>query len=215
MPPDDKPRGRPRSEARTAEMLWAATQLFARQGVAATTTRQVADAAQTTERTLFKHFGSKDGLVQAVLEEAVLAHLAPTSLAGLTRAIEGYGGDLAAWHRALLAARREALAAAPELSRLLLVELLRDAALRDRFAAQWRPAVWQPLVALFAELQARRQLRRDLAPDQLARQFLSLNLGYLLARLLLAPGLPWDDEAEVQAVAGLFARGSEPTPATR
>lgn len=215
MIPDDKPRGRPRSEARTAEMLWAAAQLFARQGVAATTTRQVAQAAQTTERTLFKHFGSKDGLVRAVLEEAVLAHLAPASLASLRLVIAGYGGDLAAWHRALLASRREALSAAPELSRLLLVELLRDPALRARFADEWRPAVWEPLVTLFADLQARRQLRRDLAPDQLARQFLSLNLGYLLARLLLAPGLPWDDEAEVHAVASLFARGSEPAPPAR
>jgi AcrR family transcriptional regulator len=204
----DKPRGRPRSEALAAEILWAAAQLFAQRGVAQTSTREIAARAQTTERTLFKHFGNKEALVRAVLDEAVLAHLAPASLAGLTRAIESFGGDLQAWHRALLAERLRALADAPELTRLLLVELLRDEVLRQRFAVTWREAAWQPLVELFTALQAQRRLRRDIEPVRLVRQFLSLNLGFLLSRLLLAPALDWDEEAEIEAVARLFDAGS-------
>lgn len=203
--PETARRGRPRSEARTAELLWAAAQLFARRGVSATSTRDIAAHAGTTERTLFKHFGSKEGLVRAVLEEAVLAHLAPTSLAGLTQAIAAFGGDLQAWHRALLAGRLQALAAAPELTRLLLGELLRDVSVRDAFGRQWLAAVWEPLLALFVKLQREGVVRNDLDAARLVRQFLSLNLGFLAGRLVLAADLPWDDEAEIAAIAQGFA----------
>ncbi|MGB3199791.1 MAG: TetR/AcrR family transcriptional regulator [Nodosilinea sp.] len=59
----------------------AAFQLFSSQGVGATTTRQVADLAGVNEVTLFRQFGSKHGLLAAVVTEAeVLAHL-PVALA--------------------------------------------------------------------------------------------------------------------------------------
>ncbi|MET0311998.1 MAG: helix-turn-helix domain-containing protein, partial [Burkholderiaceae bacterium] len=145
-------RGRPRSEARTAEMLWAAAQLFARRGVSAATTREIATQAGTTERTLFKHFGSKEGLVKAVMEEAVLSHLAPVSLAELNKVLAAFEGNFRAWHTGLLRARLAALGEAPELLRLLLVELLRDETLKARFAAEWTGAAWTPIVSLFREL---------------------------------------------------------------
>lgn len=50
----------------------AALQLFSSQGVAATTTRQVADLAGVNEVTLFRQFGSKHGLLAAVMTEAEL-----------------------------------------------------------------------------------------------------------------------------------------------
>lgn len=210
-PPVDPPRrGRVRSEARSADMLWAAAQLFARDGIAATSTRAVAAAAQTTERTLFKHFGSKEGLVRAVLDEAVLTHLAPQSLQGLRDAIQRFEGDLQAWHRALLRARLDALAASPELARLLLGELLRDADVRERFVAAWRPAVWEPLVNLFAGLQRAGHLRSDAPAEALARQFLSLNIGFLVGRVLLAPAYAWQDDAEIAALARGFAQAAAP-----
>jgi AcrR family transcriptional regulator len=202
-------RGRPRSEARSAEILWAAAQLFARQGVAQTSTRQIAAQAQTTERTLFKHFGSKEGLLRAVMEEAVVAHMAPASLEALRQSIESFGGDLAAWHRALLAERLAALQALPELSRLLMVELLRDERVRAQFAERWRPAAWQPLVSLFESLQGSGRVRNDLSPQRLARHFLWLNLGWLGTCLAVAPDAHWDEGAEIDAIARLFAAGCE------
>lgn len=190
------------------DILWAAARLFGQRGVAQTSTRDIAAAAQTTERTLFKHFGSKDGLVQAVIAEAVLPHLAPTSLAALRRVIGADAHDLAAWHAALLTSRTQAMAAAPELARLLLVELLRDEALRERFAQQWQGAVWQPLTALFSALQRERRLARDLPVDTLVRIFLAMNLGYLVGRHVLAPAQAWDDAAEIEAIARFFVRGA-------
>lgn len=190
------------------DILWAAARLFAAKGVAQTGTREIAAAAGTTERTLYKHYGSKDGLAHAVIEQAVLPHLAPTSLDALRRVIESQHGSLEAWHLALLENRDAALAQAPELTRLLLVEMLRDASLLQRFAAQWQPAVWAPLAGLFEHLQRAGRLRRDVDAGALVRQFLSLNLGYLIARHLLAPGRDWHDDAERRAIAAVFARGA-------
>ncbi len=192
------------------DVLWAAARLFSQRGVAQTSTREIAAAAQTTERTLFKHFGSKDGVVQAVISEAVVAHLAPTSLDALRQAIEAHGDDLASWHRALLTQRSAALAQAPELTRLLLVELLGDDALRARFAATWTGAVWQPLLALLERLQHDGRVRRDIPAASLVRMFLSLNLGFLIGRHVLSPDLTWNDDAEVAAIAALFAAGTAP-----
>lgn len=190
------------------DLLWAAARIFARQGVAQTTTRQIAAGAGTTERTLFKHFGSKDGLVRAVIDEAVLPHLAPTSLEALRQVIAAHEGDFEAWHVALLASRAESLSRSPELVRLLLVELLRDEPLRERFVQQWLPAVWSPLLGLFTHLQQQGRMRGDVPAAVLVRQFLSLNLGHLVARLVLAPGPGWDDDAERRAIAAVFARGA-------
>lgn len=195
------------------DLLWAAARLFSAKGVAQTSTREIAAAASTTERTLFKHFGSKDGLVQAVIEEAVLPHLAPTSLDALRRVIEQHGDDFAAWHEALLQARAALLQQAPELTRLLLAEILRDQALLARFAAEWLPAVWAPLLQLFARLQREGKLSKAYAPEALARMFLSLNVGYLVARHILAPQAGWDEATEQKAIARLFMQGAASEPA--
>lgn len=207
----DVPARRGPPPTKHVDILWTAARMFARQGVAQTTTRQIAAEARTTERTLFKHFASKEGLVHAVIEQAVLPHLAPTSLDALRKVIEAHGDDFAAWHVALLDSRAEALGQSPELTRLLLVELLRNEALLERFSNQWLPAVWAPLTGLFAQLQRRGRLRKDMTPDALVRMFLSLNLGYLIARHVLAPRLAWNDAAERRSIAELFARGALPS----
>jgi AcrR family transcriptional regulator len=190
------------------DLLWAAAKLFARKGVAQTTTREIAEAADTTERTLFKHYGTKEGLVRAVIEKAIVAHAAPTSLELLKQAIEAHDDDVRTWHEALLTARSEVAKEAPELTRLLLVELLRDETLLAQFAAQWKEAAWKPLVALLSRLQREGVVRKDLAAETLARLFFSLNLGFLIGRHVLAPDAGWRDEKEIAAIATFFRDGS-------
>jgi len=58
--PDERPEGRRETRALLME---AARRLFAEQGVEATTIRQIADAAGVTERTFYRYFEGKEGLV--------------------------------------------------------------------------------------------------------------------------------------------------------
>ncbi|MCA9935472.1 MAG: TetR/AcrR family transcriptional regulator [Ardenticatenaceae bacterium] len=50
-------------------IMQAATQLFAETGYAGTTTRAIAELAGFNELTLFRHFGSKENLVKAIVDE--------------------------------------------------------------------------------------------------------------------------------------------------
>ncbi len=51
------------------KIIQAALQLFAQEGYHATSTSKVAKHAGVSEGLIFRHFGNKDGLLQAILEE--------------------------------------------------------------------------------------------------------------------------------------------------
>lgn len=51
------------------KIISAALQLFAKEGYHATSTNKVAKAAGVSEGLIFRHFGNKDGLLKAILEE--------------------------------------------------------------------------------------------------------------------------------------------------
>lgn len=60
-------------------LIQAALELFLSQGIHNTTTRQIANLADVNEVTLFRNFGNKYGLLQAVIEESPLfGHLGTT-----------------------------------------------------------------------------------------------------------------------------------------
>ena len=181
--------------------------MFSRNGRFGASTREIAAEAGTTERTLFKHFGSKEGLLRAVLDEAVLAQLAPASLADLKRAIEAFNEDFQAWHHALVLARLEALRRTPELTRLLIIELVGDESQRAQFVSQWQEAAWKPLAALFEQLQLVGELRSDVPRDALVAQFLRSNIAFLISRLLMAPTSKERDQQDVAALVTLFFTG--------
>jgi AcrR family transcriptional regulator len=70
-----EPGRRRRSDLVRASIVAAARSLFAEPGYGATTYRTIADAANTSESALFRHFGSKSALVEeAVFEPLVTAY---------------------------------------------------------------------------------------------------------------------------------------------
>ncbi|PZO55210.1 MAG: TetR family transcriptional regulator [Phormidesmis priestleyi] len=72
----------------------AARSLFLAQGITATTTKEIAEQAEVNEVTLFRQFGSKQGLLLAVLQEAsILAQMqvALTGIMGANDPLMAYG----------------------------------------------------------------------------------------------------------------------------
>ena len=112
------------------------------------------------------------------------------------------------WHRRVLKLRTGAARAAAPQFRLMLATLLTDEALRDKVIAIWRKNVWQHALETVERFQKRKQLRTDLPREAIARAIISLNLGYIIARALLAPDAQWDDDAEMEATLQLLLRGA-------
>jgi AcrR family transcriptional regulator len=194
--------------AKEAAILEAATRLFGARGYASTRTADIAAAAGVTERTLFRYFPSKEKLYRRVMFPALLAAAAPRALID---AGELFGKDaetVAEWHRRVLTLRVEAARQSAPQFRLLLAGLMTDEPLRRKVIEIWKENVLQPLAGTLKRYQKRGQLRTDLAPETIARAIISLNLGYIIARALLAPEADWDDDAEIADTVGLLLHGA-------
>jgi AcrR family transcriptional regulator len=180
-------------------ILAAAERLFAERGFAATRTADIAGAAQVTERTLFKHFPDKQTLLHQVTRPALIAAaVAP----------QGADAPFDAWFANVLRERIAAAQAAPHALRVVLIELLTSAEARRYFAPLWKRELWGGMVKAIARYQARGELRQDLDAEPLARMVLSLMLGYLLSRTLVAPALAWDDDKEIARLLEVIQRGA-------
>lgn len=66
--PEEKPQTR--GQARRRAMLDAATELFLEKGFERTSLSDVVDRSKGSRSTLYEHFGSKEGLLRAMVEEA-------------------------------------------------------------------------------------------------------------------------------------------------
>ena len=96
------------------KIVGSALSLFAEQGITATTTKQIAEQAEVNEVTLFRRFGSKQGLLLAVLQEAPIVEKMQATLAEIVGANEPV--------RAYGSAGLELLEQVPELVRSLIGE---------------------------------------------------------------------------------------------
>lgn len=198
-----KPGRKPSPNLREA-IVAAALRLFAADGVEGTSTRAIAASAQTTERTLFKHFGSKEGLVQAVVEAVSIETVREASYSRVWQETPFSRAEFAQWHRRFITERIEAAEASPDNYRVLFREIFRDDAFRQRYAIKWQSGVFEPLARHLELLQTAGGISGAHSPRALAGMFFSLNLGYLLSRYALAPLNEWQTERDVDAIVGMF-----------
>ena len=207
MSDEPRKRGRKPSREKRDAIIAAALRAFAEKGVEASTTRQIADAAETTERTLFKHFGTKDALVRAVIEQVSIDLMRERAFARVHEARPFTRDEFARWHRDFLADRIEAATAAPDNYRVLFRELLRDDGFRLRYGGKWLELIYAPVVGHLKLMQAAGEIGRAQSPAALAGAFFSLNLGYLVARFALAPETAWQGTRDVDAIVEIFLAG--------
>lgn len=191
-----------------AAILDAATRLFGDKGYAATRTAEIASVAGVTERTLFRYFPSKEKLYRRVMFPALLAAAAPRALLDAGELFGKEAESFAEWHKRILSLRVAAARESAPQFRLLIAGLMTDEALRRKVIGIWKKNVLQPLAGTLKRYQKRGQLRSDLTPEILARAVISLNLGYIFARALLAPDADWNDEAEIAATVELLLQGA-------
>jgi len=189
-------RGHAGVEETRARILDAARDLFERKGTRGTTTREVAERAGVNEATLFRHFGSKRALLDAMREAAcitdefrsVLGALAGSDLHGDLSTIASYVVQHMLGKRAMMC-----------------VSLAEDATGTDD-SPEWRGPTQRLLEVTdyFAARVEAGAMRGD--PLLLARTFLGILFSYVVGRKL------WEctssDQATLDAVVEIFLNGA-------
>jgi len=184
-------------EETRSRILAAARELFERNGTRGTTTREVAERAGVNEATLFRHFGSKRALLDAMREQACGSEEFRAVLSGLS------GSDLAADLRRLAHFVVDHMIGKRA---MMCVSLAEDAAGTDD-APEWRgPTQLQAdLGTFFAQKIEAGQLRGE--PSFLARYFLGTLFSYVVGRKLWDSVVP--NSATLDAVVDVFLNGAK------
>jgi TetR/AcrR family transcriptional regulator len=171
--------GRPRGDApqQRERLLDTALECYAKSGIAATSVRSIAAGAGVTPALVNYYFGSKEHLLEAVVEERLLPVVAK-----LRDAVETAGGDPSAVAAGFVRGMHAAVARYPWLPSLWVREILMEnGALRDLLLEQISPQVPQVLAQRFAAARQRGELNADVDPRLLVVSLIGLTLFPLAA----------------------------------
>jgi AcrR family transcriptional regulator len=188
-----------------ARLLAGAARVFARHGLAGATTRAIAREAGVNEVTLFRHFGSKERLLAAVVGENFGAEPGR----GREGAARPATADLRADLTRLAGEYDRLLTANLPLVRTMLGEIHHHH--RDQERQVFR-AVFQPVKsALAGRIAAAQQaggLRADVGPELLADLFTGMLFTGVIRRAARDLNLNYDARAHLRAAVELVLRGA-------
>lgn len=180
-----------------AAILDAAAELFATHGYASTTTRAIAERAGVNEVTLFRRFGSKLGVLEALgarLRQRQAGHAASAA------------PDSESVRETLLRLARMEIEGAIE-GGALAIRLAFDAQSIPEIAGllgEGIPDNLEGLAEYLAEHQATGELRDDIAPRVMAELFFALTSSYVLSRMMLGVAPLPEDVATDETIGQLF-----------
>lgn len=186
--PSGQPARRERQmAARLEQILDAAARLFAERGFHRTTTKDIAEAADVAEGTLYNYFETKNDLLFAILARLSESELPQAGLVpGAARPIQISSGDARQYFAKLLDMRKEYVSQNSVMLQAILSEVLANIELRRRYAEELlRPT----LNGLEKELSMRINLGqlRELDVPATARVLTSLWIGLFILQLLEDP----------------------------
>ncbi len=206
MPRGDFDRSARKAQTRT-RLLAAAAAVYARSGVGGATLDEVAAEAGYTKGAVYSHFGSKENLLLALLEEHLASQIAEQ--------IELFDRDRVTWERPVAGSARwiEQLDEDPDPFRLfveLWVYAQRDERLRSRLAGGL-----EALRATFARFAAASAADTGAGPpagsaERFATAVLALGIGVPMVRLIEPEAVP---VSLMGGVVSVLVRSLESDPA--
>lgn len=190
---------RPSVEDTRERIFAAAREIFAVKGPHGTTTREIADRAGVNEATLFRHFGSKSALLDAMKE-----YFCQNKEARLRTVYASLTGDLESDLHIIGAAMIEGMQANKDLIRVSLLETAADPSATH---APWRmPNTARDYLSNFlASHIARGEIQGD--SEILARVFMGMFFAYVMGNNFWTESV-LTDETAVQTFVRIFLNGA-------
>lgn len=193
------------SSSTRARLIKAALELFSSQGVTETTTKAIAELAQVNEVTLFRQFGSKQGLLLAVIEDsAVFSDLGESLSRQLSQttqideALKNYVSD-----------RLQVLQQIPELLRSVVGEAGQYTLLNRQALGRGITQANRATAGYLATVIEREQLNLRLPPEKLASLLNGILFGYLVIELTSEFHELWDSQEDfLDSLVELFLYGA-------
>jgi AcrR family transcriptional regulator len=182
-------------------ILQAAAQVFAQEGYARATTRALADAADVNEVTLFRHFGSKQGLFSAIID----AYAGPALATALSAQLSGdYRQDLLVMGGHVL----NTLLERREATRLMLCEAEHFPEVRQVMAEN--PRQLRQTLAGYLRQQMAQGRVRPLHAEVAAQAFWGMFFAYTISQWLLDEPLDPELSTEelVAQLVDIFVQGT-------
>nr|WP_279664551.1 TetR/AcrR family transcriptional regulator [Ectobacillus ponti] len=188
------------------QILDAAVRIFAEKGYAAASTSEIAKAAGVAEGTIFRHYGTKENLLLAVLVP-FLMEAAPVIADELVHDVLIPPHDsLASFLRALIINRLAFLEANREIFKILVMELLHRDDLRQQFFGMFQKRVLKHLYTVIEVYRERGEVA-DIPAEAIVELAGTYLFGYFFSRFALLPGQPLNHEAEADRMVGFILRG--------
>ncbi|MBP1693502.1 MAG: TetR/AcrR family transcriptional regulator [Chloroflexi bacterium] len=189
--------------ARREQIIQAAAHLFASKGFHRTTTKDIAEAAQVSEGTLYNYIDNKDDLLIGIMDMLTAAQQMGAHFDHpVDESVEEF-------LLTLLRQRREYIDEIGPMLQSVLSEILVDPVLRDRY---YQEIALPEMQALERHLQARIDMGqlRNMRPDLAARILTGLITGLYILEVLGDPLVrgEWDDLS--QSITGFLFQGDSP-----
>lgn len=185
------------------DIIQASLTLFADKGYAGTRTQAIAQKAKVSEKTLFKHFGSKEALFKQTIYPVLLQVLAPIVKERTDDLIrQVHSDDSSELLEALFRDRVRFAVENPDMVKLILQELLLNPDFREVGGAFWKEQSQSiPLIA------GAFPAGDKASQSAIIRIVLSMLVGYIVTRTIFAPDREWNDKKEIAFMLDILRHG--------
>lgn len=190
-------------------ILRAAIEVIAERGFKGASTSEIARRAEVAEGTIFRHFKTKQLLLNHILEPFLEHVVAPIALDEFQRLVAAEHPSFVEFLRAVFRDRLALVRRELPILRILLQELPLRPELRPLIEKHFAGRMLPVMLAAIERFQARGEVVAAPA-SSILRMMMSLGGGYILTRFMLLPGRTWDDDAELERMVQVLARGLRP-----
>lgn len=188
-------------------ILSAAENLFAEKGASDTPTAEIAKRAGVTERTLFRYFPSKEALLRRVMFPVLLKTLIPQQMNKMKSLFKASDASLEVIFKNIFRDRLEVAKENKGKIRFMLIEVLKNANLREQVVCMWEEEIWTAGVQAVERLQMTGQVRKDMKSKTITRTLLSVVMAYVLAKHVMGSSPKWNDDEEIDQMLDILVNG--------